>query len=155
MFSFACMYPTIKVRDSAFTLGKYKNLKQILDLKHYCFDDFACPDEALEWARKKAMENADEFGTKDKKPPKGVKENGDWPDEEYLGSFPCLHKLSHPYLLSSHYLRLTRFHIKRIKDPQWAFPFFANILYGVIRHFNPKRVSSPTPTFLQPWETQP
>ena len=83
------MTSLLKVRDSAFSLGKYKNLKQILDLKHYSFDDFACPDEALEWARKKAMENADEFGTKDKKPPKGVVENGDWRDEEYHGVHTC------------------------------------------------------------------
>ena len=42
-------------------------------------------DEALQWARKKAGENATMFGTELTKPPRGVDAQGDWKDEECQG----------------------------------------------------------------------
>ena len=76
---------TPKVRDSNSALGRYMNIKQLLSMKHYHFEDFDSFEEACDWARSKFRTNAVEHNTLQTKPPKGVVEGGHWRDEECPG----------------------------------------------------------------------
>ena len=78
-----------QVRDSTSALGRYMNIKQLLDQKHHHFDDFDTFEEACEWARAKFHSNAVTHNTLLSRPPRGVEPTGHWRDEECPGFPSC------------------------------------------------------------------
>eukprot|EP00971_Amphidinium_carterae_P350645 6491666-Amphidinium_carterae.1 len=72
-----------EVQHTTSVLGRYVGIKQIMDTKGLTFADFKDQKSALEWAAKKALQNAKEFGTEETKPPKGL-DSDDWQDLESM-----------------------------------------------------------------------
>eukprot|EP00971_Amphidinium_carterae_P211860 4204198-Amphidinium_carterae.1 len=80
-------FPDVRLHPRS-ALHSYHPLPQfctslIMDTKNLTFADFKDHKTALEWAAKKALQNAKEYGTEETKPPRGL-DSDDWQDLESM-----------------------------------------------------------------------